>query len=40
MTDVTFFVSGWNPLVRIVVVGVAMYVALVFFLRISGSRTL
>ncbi|SFS10067.1 Protein of unknown function [Halomicrobium zhouii] len=40
MTEVTFFVSGWNPLVRIVVVGVSMYVALVLFLRLSGSRTL
>lgn len=40
MTDATFFFSGWEPLVRIVVVGTAMYVALVTFLRISRSRTL
>ncbi|MCU4801795.1 DUF421 domain-containing protein [Halobacteria archaeon HArc-gm2] len=40
MTEVTFFVSGLNPIVRIVVVGVSMYVALVLFLRITGSRTL
>lgn len=40
MTDATFFFSGWVPLVRIVVVGVAMYVALVVFLRVSRSRTL
>jgi hypothetical protein len=40
MTDVTFFFSGWEPLVRIVIVGIAMYVALVVFLRISRSRTL
>jgi len=35
MTDVTYFFSGWDPLVRIVVVGVAMYVALVTMLRVS-----
>lgn len=40
MTDVTFFVSGWDPIVRILAVGVPMYVALVFFLRVTGSRTL
>ena len=40
MTDVIFYFSGWEPLVRIVVVGVSMYVSLVLFLRLSGSRTL
>lgn len=40
MTDVTFFFSGWEALLRIVVVGTAMYIALVVLLRISGSRTL
>jgi len=40
MTDVTFYFSGWDPVVRIVVVGTVMYVALVFLLRISRSRTL
>jgi len=40
MTDPVFFFGGWRPLARIVVVGVAMYVALVVFLRASGSRTL
>lgn len=40
MTDATFYFSGWEPLVRIVVVGTAMYVSLVLFLCISGSRTL
>jgi uncharacterized membrane protein YcaP (DUF421 family) len=40
MSHVTFFFSGWEPLCRIVVVGVAMYVTLVVFLRISRSRTL
>lgn len=40
MIDASFHFSGWRPLVRIVIVGTAMYVALVLFLRISGSRTL
>lgn len=35
-----FFFSNWTPLIRIVAVGVPMYIALVVFLRISGSRTL
>ena len=39
MSDPLFF-GGWRPLVRIVVVGVSMYVSLVVFLRLSGSRTL
>lgn len=39
MSDPIFFRS-WGPIVRLVVVGVVMYVALVTFLRISGSRTL
>lgn len=40
MTDAAFLFEGWNPLVRILVVGVAMYAALVVFLRLSRSRTL
>ena len=40
MSNPTFYFAGWAPLVRIVVVGVSMYVALVVFLRLSGSRTL
>jgi len=40
MTRTTFFFSGWVPLVRILVVGIAMYVTLVVFLRVSRSRTL
>jgi len=35
-----FWFGGWRPLVRILVVGVSMYVALVVLLRVSGSRTL
>ena len=34
------FFSSWESLLRILVVGVPLYVALVAFLRISGKRTL
>lgn len=34
------FFSGWDGLLRTLVVGVLSYVALVLFLRISGKRTL
>lgn len=40
MTDPLFFFGGWAVLVRIVVVGVGTYIALVAMLRASGSRTL
>lgn len=32
--------GGWDSLLRTLVVGVLAYIALVFFLRISGKRTL
>lgn len=32
--------SGWDSLLRIVVVGVLAYITLIVFLRISGKRTL
>lgn len=34
------FFSGWDSLLRILVVGVLAYVVLVAFLRLSGKRTL
>lgn len=34
------FFSGWDSLIRTLVVGVLAYVALIVFLRISGKRTL
>ena len=40
MNEVVYFFGGWAPVVRIVVVGVLMYAALVLIFRISGSRTL
>ena len=38
MSDVIF--SGWQSLLRVVVIGVLAYVVLVVFLRLSGNRTL
>ena len=40
MSNVTFFFAGWEAILRILVVGSAMYVSLVVFLRLSGSRTI
>jgi uncharacterized membrane protein YcaP (DUF421 family) len=34
------FFGGWDSLFRTLVVGVLIYVTLVFFLRVSGKRTL
>jgi uncharacterized membrane protein YcaP (DUF421 family) len=34
------FFSGWQSLIRTLVIGVLAYVALVIFLRIAGNRTL
>ncbi len=35
-----FFFTGWDSLARTLIIGVLAYVALVFFLRVSGKRTL
>ena len=40
MSSVNFFFAGWTPIVRVIIVGTAMYVTLVVFLRLSGSRTI
>ena len=40
MDKVVFFWSGWEPLLRILVVGSISYVALVLLLKVSGKRTL
>lgn len=37
---VNFFFDGWEPVIRIVVVGTTGYAALVSLLRASGKRTL
>ena len=40
MDDTTFLWNGIQPIIRIVVVGVAAYLAIVLILRVSGKRTL
>ena len=40
MDRVTFFFGGWEPVVRVLVVGTLAYTALIFLLRITGKRTL
>jgi uncharacterized membrane protein YcaP (DUF421 family) len=40
MSHVTFFFGGWTPILRTVVVGVLLFLALVVFLRSTGSRSL
>lgn len=37
---VNFFFDGWEPVLRVLVVGTLAYVALVVLLRTSGKRTL
>jgi uncharacterized membrane protein YcaP (DUF421 family) len=34
------FFDGWAPLLRVLVVGLASYTALIVMLRLSGKRTL
>jgi len=38
--DPDSFFSGWQPIIRVLVIGTAAYVALVAVLRVSGKRTL
>ena len=40
MDETTFLWNGLQPLVRIVLVGVSAYIAIVLILRVSGKRTL
>ncbi|CAN5815308.1 hypothetical protein BH23GEM7_BH23GEM7_39940 [soil metagenome] len=40
MEPVTFFFGGWEPMLRIVVVGTLGYIALLLLLRLAGKRTL
>ena len=40
MDNTIFFWNGWEPVLRIIVVGTLGYVALVMILKISGKRTL
>lgn len=38
MSSVNFFFAGWTPVVCVIIVGTAMYVTLVVFLRLSGLK--
>ena len=40
MTDVSFFFSGWEPILRILVVGTLGYIALAVLMRAGNKRTL
>ena len=40
MDDTTFLWNGVEPIIRILVVGVSAYLAIVLILRVSGKRTL
>lgn len=40
MGDVAYFWNGWEPVLRIIVVGTLTYLGIVLLLRISGKRTL
>lgn len=40
MDDTTFLWNGWQPLIRILLIGSSAYIAIVLILRISGKRTL
>jgi uncharacterized membrane protein YcaP (DUF421 family) len=37
---VGWFFNTWSDIVRVLVLGIAGYIALIFFLRVSGKRTL
>lgn len=37
---INFFFDGWEPILRILLVGTLGYIALVMLLRVSGKRTL
>jgi uncharacterized membrane protein YcaP (DUF421 family) len=40
MSSINFFFDGWEPVLRVVVVGSLSYIFLLIFVRISGKRTL
>ena len=40
MDDTTFLWNGIQPIIRIIIVGVSAYLAIVLILRVSGKRTL
>ncbi|WP_226042457.1 YetF domain-containing protein [Natrinema sp. DC36] len=40
MSSANVFFAGWEAILHVIVVGIAMYASLVVFLRLSGSRTI
>ena len=40
MNDIVYFWGGFEPLLRIVVVGTITYIGIIFLLRVTGKRTL
>jgi uncharacterized membrane protein YcaP (DUF421 family) len=40
LDKVNYFFDGWDPLVRVFVVGSLSYILLVFLLKVAGKRTL
>lgn len=40
MSEVNFLFGGWLSILRVLVVGTAIYASLIVFLRISGSRSI
>jgi uncharacterized membrane protein YcaP (DUF421 family) len=40
MDDTTFLWNGIQPIIRIIIVGISAYLAIVLILRVSGKRTL
>lgn len=40
MEDIVFYWNGWEPIMRILIVGSLTYVGIILLLRISGKRTL
>lgn len=40
MSETAYFFTGWEPLIRILVVGTSLFLSVVLLLRITGNRTL
>lgn len=40
MDNISFFWGGWEPILRIIIVGTLTYFGIILILRVSGKRTL
>lgn len=40
MDKIVIFWNGWEPIIRILIVGIITYAGVIFLLRVSGKRTL